>query len=231
MANVSARGSRWRSGFETFATAIMVACAIVVAGSVVRRELGSQAKTSSLEPRKTDRWREYNVGGARYGAVSGTVQIVVFSDFECPYCRELAASLDSIVARYPEGVSVTYRHYPLSRIHTAARPAAVAAECAGVEGRFKPFHDALFAAQATLPTTNLVALAEGAGVTADTVAFSRCMVDPTIIARVRADSMAAVKLGVYGTPSLLVNSWLFAGAPTLEQLDELVQREIRAAAK
>jgi hypothetical protein len=74
----------------------------------------------------------------------GAPQIIEFSDYECPFCRASAASVDSVVRL---GFRVAIVHYPLV-IHSHARPAAIAAICAGKVGRFREAHRFLLASTA-----------------------------------------------------------------------------------
>lgn len=220
--------SRFSAIADTATTIVMVLCALAVTVVVVRREFGAQAVVSP-SPKKVREWREYAVGNGRFGAKDGTVSLVVFSDFECPFCKRAAAIVDSVVARHPDDLSVVFRHYPLVAIHPSAFGAAVAAECAARSGQFKPLHDSLFARQAKLAQTNLLDLAVSSGAAGASGTFQKCVDGTEAAAIVRADSAAGSKLGVTGTPTLLVNQWMIVGAPSLQQLDSIVAVEVRRA--
>ena len=76
----------------------------------------------------------------------GPVELVVYSDFQCPACAVAAPVLSALAE---EGsVTLVYRYFPLVSIHSNAEAAAEAAQAAAQQGRFWEFHDALFARQA-----------------------------------------------------------------------------------
>lgn len=81
------------------------------------------------------------------GPADAWVTLVEFSDFECPYCASVQATIDQLRLAYPADVRVVFKHYPLS-FHAHARAAAIAAECAGEQGRFWEMHDAIFQGRA-----------------------------------------------------------------------------------
>lgn len=81
------------------------------------------------------------------GAAKPKVYIIVYSDFQCPYCQAYQSTLSQILAdsTYKDKVAVVYRHFPLESIHQYARSLAEASECASAQGKFWEFHDAAFA--------------------------------------------------------------------------------------
>ncbi len=70
------------------------------------------------------------------------IVIQTFSDFQCPYCSRQAAVFDQLAAKH-SNVSLDFHHFPLF-FHALAETAALAAECAREQGKFKAMHDALF---------------------------------------------------------------------------------------
>jgi protein-disulfide isomerase len=86
------------------------------------------------------------------GPADAWVTVVVFSDFECPYCAAARRTLASVLPSYGTDVRLVFKHFPLS-MHARARPAAIAAQCAASQGRFWELHDLVFANQSTLFAT------------------------------------------------------------------------------
>ena len=80
----------------------------------------------------------------------GQVRLIEFSDFQCPYCAAASTTLRAFLAKNSGKLSLTYKFYPLERIHPEAVPSARAAWAAQQQGKFWPFHDALFAEQERL---------------------------------------------------------------------------------
>ncbi len=83
------------------------------------------------------------------GPADAWVTIVAFSDFQCPYCGSAQATLASMLPSYGASVRYVFKDFPLS-FHAYARPTAIAAACAGAQGRFWQFHDLVFADQGAL---------------------------------------------------------------------------------
>ena len=74
------------------------------------------------------------------------VMIVEFSDYQCPYCHQAEPTVEAILAKYGDKVSLSYRDYPLRAIHENAEIAAEASRCALEQGKFWDYHDQLFKA-------------------------------------------------------------------------------------
>jgi protein-disulfide isomerase len=148
------------------------------------------------------------------GPSSARVTITVYSDFECPFCRRGAQAVQGLTQRYPHDLHVVFRHKPLMMMHPYARLAAQAAECAGLQGKFWEFHDALFSHQddwARPPDAmkQVVALAKGAGL--DMTAFDACFKSPATSALVEADLKDADARGVNATPTFLIGDQRYVG--------------------
>lgn len=208
------------------AVAVLVICAVVVTALVVRRTFftGTEAPDRSFRLRSVEDWRGYLEGGHRRGPGDAPVQIVVFSDFQCPFCRDLSRRLERLRGEYGREVAVVYRHFPLAR-HPRAREAAVGAECAARQGRFWAFHDRLFAQQDSIGQKPWRRFAREVGVEA-VKPFVRCVSrreTETIVVR---DSSTARRLGARGTPTLLINDQLYRGALPFEVLKSEVERAL-----
>jgi protein-disulfide isomerase len=143
-------------------------------------------------------------GALRKGNAQAPVALVIYSDFQCPYCGRFAQdtwpSLDTKYVRSGK-VQVAFRHFPLETIHPFALGAAEAAECAGQQGQFWPMHDLLFANQKSLATSDLSAYAERLKLTGP--AFQSCLSGATA-AKVRSDAATGAAIGVTGTPAFLI---------------------------
>lgn len=78
------------------------------------------------------------------GATNPKVTLVLYSDFQCPYCKQFNSSVDQALAAYPTQLAVVFRHFPLESIHLYAEKLAEGSECANAQGKFWEFHDAIF---------------------------------------------------------------------------------------
>ena len=141
-------------------TTVLVACALLVSALVVRRALLLRQDASpQLVPEAEhilpdSLWRAVSEYRTALGPRSAPVRLVEFYDYECPFCLALHPVLDTIRARYPEDVTVIFRHFPMA-YHQEAYNAALAAECAQEQGAFKALHDVLFAHQKLLSATSV----------------------------------------------------------------------------
>ena len=104
---------------------------------------------------------------------------------------------------------VVFRHYPLSGVHRHAQQAAEAAEAAGTQGKFWEMHTLLFERQQALQTKELIRYAEE--LTLDVGRFRDELKNKRYSERVRADFLAGVQNGVYGTPGLFLNGVRYDG--------------------
>lgn len=221
--------TRWAHA-DTVATGLLVLCALVATSITVRREIRDTRRSPVSAWSTVADWKTFTSRAQRTGPESPTVILTVFSDFQCPYCAQLATSVDSILARYPSDVSMDFRHFPITAIHPHAKSAALAAECARDQGRFKQYHDALFSSQQRIGSVEWTRFAVEAGVP-DTAALARCLEDARALQRLHADSVAAAQLQVRGTPTILVNSRRYSGSPPLAALDSLVRSQLAATGR
>jgi protein-disulfide isomerase len=218
---------RYREWFWNAATGVVMVMALVLGAMRLRSEffVHSDSVPSAMRTKVVKQWRTFSSAGDRMGPAYAPVTIVEFSDFQCPYCRVASGDLHDLRRWYPDDVVIVYRHFP---IHRLARPAAVAAECAGRQGTFEAFHDLLFANPESIGNKPWNRFAVEAHV-GDTVEFDRCMDSRSATAVVDRDSAAAVALGVQGTPTFLINSLMVIGNPGFEQLNDYVKAALEGS--
>lgn len=150
--------------------------------------------------------------------------LVVFSDFQCPFCRDMATVLDQLRKDLPRRTRVVFKHLPIPA-HANARAAAVAAEVVFLEAgsdAFWRFHDRCFAHPHDLTNDRLTAWARDEGVKADSIVARGPEADKVV-----AQHMAlAERMGIRGTPRLYINARRVGGAYPYEQIREWVDEEI-----
>ena len=216
--------------FRLVLTTVLVVCAVIVTALVVRREL----LLGRMNDRQPDQviadslWQKISEYDIALGSRSARVKMVEFYDYECPYCLRFHPVLDSILAKYPNDVTLIYRHYPVE-YHTGAYQAAIAAECAEEQGVFKAFHDVLFVNQPQLSgTVNWDSLAQSAGMPYKDH-FLACVSEAKSSPKVNADTALAGELGVDAIPTLIVNRAMYSGAMSITELDEIVRKALKEA--
>ena len=185
-----------RNGKELKASGVGDPYSKIIADGKVFSPFGNETKEISLKAAP--------VRGAGEEAV-----LVVFSDFECPYCKKLAKGLDEALAVLGTRGKLVYKAYPLDR-HKNARRAALAALAAGEQGKFWEMHDQLFESMEKHEDADLERYAGDLGL--DVVRFKQDMSSPALAARIDADIAEGKAVGVDGTPTLFVNGRRYEGA-------------------
>jgi protein-disulfide isomerase len=197
-------------------------CALILTVLLVRREATWRDRRASLPARAVSNWEDLRQEGHRLGPATAPVTIVEFSDFQCPFCARFARDvLAPARARHPGAIGLVYRHWPLS-IHPFAMDAAIASECAGVQGRFEQYHDALFATQDSIGSWSFQRFARIAGVP-DLARFTRCLSGADAAARVSRDRRAALAIGAAGTPTFVVNGMVLSAPLDAGRLDSIIR--------
>jgi protein-disulfide isomerase len=138
------------------------------------------------------------------GATDAQVMIIEFTDLQCPYCARFARDTWPLLReRYVDTGKVRFatRDLPLP-FHAFALPAAVAARCAGQQGKFWEYREALFRDQSQLGQDRFTELAGTLGM--DAGRFDACRADPAVTAAVRADAALAASSGIASTPSFVI---------------------------
>lgn len=157
------------------------------------------------------------------GPATAPVTIVEFSDFQCPFCRQAAPTLQKIQKTFGDRVRLIYRDAPLPN-HPEAFVAAEAAQCAHDQGRFWEYHDVLFANQQALERSRLTEYAAAAGL--DQGRFSTCLEDGRFRTRVEQDLGDAQAYGIASTPTFFINGRVVMGALPYDRLERIIQEEL-----
>jgi protein-disulfide isomerase len=140
--------------------------------------------------------------------------LVVYGDYECPYCAAIDRRLVELDLRH------AVRQFPVRSKHPRAWPAASAAEAASLQGAFWPMHDALYDDQGRLEDPHLWARAQSLGL--DLERFDADRRSDAVRERIKADFMGGVRAGVATTPALFVDGRLLPGRPGEAELRALV---------
>lgn len=172
---------------------------------------------------------EVDAGMPSEGPADALVTLVVFSDFQCPFCARLLPTLAAIRERYGDDVRVVWRDYPLP-FHANAVPAAEAAREAmaqrGVRG-FWAMHDLLFENQRALERADLETYASSLGL--DLRRFRRALDAHTHVPAIDADGDAGELAGVSGTPATFLNGRVVVGAQPFDAFQRIIDDELARA--
>lgn len=148
------------------------------------------------------------------GDPNAPITIIEFSDFQCPFCARFhVQTLPSIYEEYIEQgkVKLVFRDFPIQNIHPNALPAAVAAECANEQGKFKEMHDILFDTQSQWNKIETVAALSlfsqyASDMQMDQEKFESCIASGKYIEEIRKDLEDGRDYGVSGTPGFFVGN-------------------------
>jgi hypothetical protein len=139
------------------------------------------------------------------GNAKAPAVIVLWSDFQCPFCSKIAPAIDETL-KDPEvagKVAFVFKQYPLP-FHNKATPAAKAALAAGRQGKFFEMHDKIFANQPQMSDENYLVWAKEIGLNVER--FKKDISDPKLDDIIKADMEEGGKTGVRGTPSVYIGT-------------------------
>jgi cyclophilin family peptidyl-prolyl cis-trans isomerase/predicted DsbA family dithiol-disulfide isomerase len=162
------------------------------------------------------------------GSADAAVTLVIYSDFQCPNCARIAASLEELLETHPNDVRLVYRHLPLTGVNDKAVLSAQAAEAADLQGKFWEMFDSLYARQtewSALSAEEFTTWAreQAASLRMDAEQFQSDMNGEVVKGRV--EQASAFAAGLQGTvlPILLVNGQSYRGLADFDSLDQTVR--------
>jgi protein-disulfide isomerase len=161
------------------------------------------------------------------GPRTAKVTIVMWADFQCPFCARAAVTMNQLSDRYGDRVRIVWKDLPLD-FHQQAREAAVVARVAflthGNEG-FWHIHQRIYENQAKLSAQNLLAWASEVGVDAGMISTYR----PEAEAAIDRNLADAKRLGLQGTPNFHIDGRSALGAQSLEYFSTIVDEHLKKA--
>jgi protein-disulfide isomerase len=157
------------------------------------------------------------------GPANAPVEMIEFSEFQCPFCLRVNPTLQQVMSTYGDRVRWVHRHYPLPN-HPNAQPAAEASACAAEQGKFWPYYDRLFANQSRLSVADLKEHAVAIGV--DAARFNACLDTHKLKKVVDEDIRAGAEAGVSGTPAFFINGRMLSGAQPFSEFKRIIDEEL-----
>jgi protein-disulfide isomerase len=213
---------------------LLAVVAVAGIGSIAYTLSGSGgAATKPIDLSGLDNPRQlYEMATAvKEGPDSAPVKVVEFADYSCPYCRLFDMQIMPELKKQFLGtgqVQFIYYDFPLVSIHPHSFLAARAARCAGDQGKFWEYSDALFRNQASWAEKQSVMsdfedLAGRLGL--DKGSFSSCLKSDKYADVVTANRQLALQLGIDSTPTVLVNNRRWNGK-TPQSLEDMIRSAI-----
>jgi len=165
------------------------------------------------------------------GDANAKTWLIVASDFQCPFCKQWHdESYKTVYDEYVRSgkIKVAYVNYPLQQ-HQHAMATAEAAMCAAAQGKFWPYHEALFATQKgweslSSPAAVLDSIAGAVGL--DKAAWKQCVDSGKMKPLIDADRDRSAAAGVQSTPSFIIGDRVMLGVQPIERLRAALDSEI-----
>lgn len=159
------------------------------------------------------------------GERQAPVTIVEYSDFECPYCRAVAPTLQELLSEYGESVRLVYKHNPLS-FHATAEPAARYFEAIALQSEEQAwrFHDMVFQQQRNLSRGVEVLREIAADLEIDHGRMRRDLESDQVTQRIAADRAEASQFGFDGTPAFVINGVSLIGNHPKRDFDRIIKK-------
>jgi protein-disulfide isomerase len=158
------------------------------------------------------------------GEEDAPVTLFEFSDYQCPFCgRYFTQTYPQIEENYVKTgkVKIVFKDFPLDSIHPEATPAALAARCAGDQGKYWEMHDILFTNQATL--SNSAYKQWAVQLDLDAEEFNTCLDTRKHLSAVRSNLAEGQQAGIQGTPGFIINGQLISGAQPFPVFQQAIE--------
>jgi len=159
------------------------------------------------------------------GPKSAPVTVVIFSDFQCPFCSRAVPVLKQIEDAYKDDVRIAFKHLPLA-FHANAHLAAEASMAANEQGKFWEMHDKLFENQQALDRPSLEKYAQELGL--DVAKFKAALDSGKYKQHVDDDAKMAAGVGATGTPTFYVNGEQLVGAKPFDDFKVKIDAALAA---
>lgn len=166
-----------------------------------------------------------------FGPAGAPVTMVVFSDFQCPNCKEEAKLMrENIPAKFPTQVRFYFKNFPLEQIHPWAKPAAIAGRCVYQQSpaAFWKYHDWIYEHQAEINPQNLknIVLNWAKSAEVDTLQLGRCIDTKATEPQIEKDIAEARELHVDATPTTFINGRRLVGNYPWANLEQIINGEL-----
>lgn len=189
------------------------------------RELRAQADvTVSLKRPAIAQDLFRSLSGPSLGSSSAPLKLVVFSDYQCGFCRKSQRVIDSLLLKYREKLQIVFKNLA----PPGSNPSlllAKAALCAERQQAFGKYHPLLFEEGKEVSTQRLSELAVAIGL--DSEAFDACVQSEDIQEAINRDRGDAAEVGARATPFFLLNGYIIRGAQPIDEFEQTIQQLLK----
>ncbi|RJQ81715.1 MAG: hypothetical protein C4519_08490 [Desulfobacteraceae bacterium] len=188
----------------------------------------SSRDTKTLQILSLTYTHNIDISGSPYqGPSNAPVAVVVFSDFQCPYCAKIRAIIDQVRGHYAKEVKSVFKHFPLPS-HKFALHAAKASIAADAQGKFWQFHDQLFENYSQIDEKKIEEIRTALNL--DKTKFEKVMEAPQTLEKITKDRQEGEQAEVRGTPTVFVNGRMVRPA-NYENIKEAVEAALKGLKK
>jgi len=176
---------------------------------------------------KNDTSERYNVqiGNDPYrGSAEPKIVMVVFSDYECPFCKKAELTHRDLMTKYNDSIVLVFKDFPLTMLHPNALNSALASECAKEQGKYWDYHDYIFDNNDQLGIDYLKEYAKFFGMDSDK--FDACLDSQKYLYEINLDKKAGMAVGVSGTPVTFINGIRIVGARPEAEFVNIIEEEL-----
>lgn len=162
------------------------------------------------------------------GEAEAEIVLVEYSDFQCPACASYYPLVKELARDFGDKIKIIYKHFPLGQ-HKNAKPAAFAAEAAGLQGKFWEMHDTILENQgvwADSQNAKEIFVEYARNLDLDKDKFLEDFDSPSVKAKVNSDYQSGVSLGVAGTPSFFLNGVNLESSRSYEEFRRILEEAV-----
>lgn len=171
---------------------------------------------------------EINKDDIKIGNENSKVKLIVFSDFQCPYCKALDGAVKKALEEYKGKILYVFKQFPLISLHPKAVGAALASECANEQGEFLNYSNKLFENQkdwsVSKGTQEFKTYAMQIGL--DASQFNKCLDEKKYQEKINKDSQEAKEFGISGTPAIFINDQFKNGMTSYDTIKKIIDGEL-----
>jgi protein-disulfide isomerase/uncharacterized membrane protein len=170
-----------------------------------------------------------------YGNPNAKVTVIKISDYECPYCKYLAMTMEPVKAKYKDKVRFVMKQFPMNPNcnrymagydkHPNACNASLAGVCAGRQGKFWEMHDKMYAEQPKLSPEENRKYAEELKL--DLAKYDACLKDPATMKQIQDEIEEAHEAGINGAPRTYINGRLVTGSASTAILEYYIEKTLQ----
>lgn len=190
---------------------ILIVAAIIVIAALIYLVKNNQTENNGAE----SKLRPIDSTDHIIGDLGAPVQMIIYSDFECPYCAQFANTVKTINQEFGNKVAIAFRHYPLAG-HKQAAEAAEASECAAEQGKFWGMYDKLFTDNTAGKMSKEQFEQDAVDLGLNKDQFNQCLDSGKYADKVKTLKEEGDEAGVTGTPTSFINGNIYPGAYPFE---------------